>query len=134
MFELYPQIKQAHMFLAFTSGAFFAVRGLGAVLNADWQRTLIIKLLSYAIDISLLTAAFMLLTILPWSMFNNGWLLAKLGFLIVYIVLGIFALRSKSLRGRVVYYLLALSTFLYIVSIARTHHPLGILSKMTSWG
>jgi uncharacterized membrane protein SirB2 len=53
---------------------------------------------SYTIDTTLLTAAMMLLTILPWAMFGNGWLAVKLVLLVVYIVLGILALRPQRTR------------------------------------
>ena len=53
-------------------------------------------MLSYTIDTVLLTAALMLLTILPGAMFANGWLTTKLVLVVVYVVLGTFALK----RGR----------------------------------
>ena len=55
----------------------------------------------------------MLLTILPWAMFANGWLAVKVGLLVVYVVLGTFALRrARSVRARVlVFYVAALLTY-----------------------
>ena len=55
-----------------------------------------LRYLSYSIDTVLLTAALMLLTILPGAMFANGWLATKLVLLVAYVVLGSFALK----RGR----------------------------------
>jgi uncharacterized membrane protein SirB2 len=133
MFEFYPQIKQIHIFLALTSGAFFAARGAAALMQAEWHRRLAIKLVSYAIDVSLLTAAFMLLTILPWSMFGNGWLLVKVMLIVLYVLLGIYTLRlAKTIRTRVLGYLAALLVFGMIYSIARSHHPLGLARYLTS--
>lgn len=130
MLEFYPQIKQAHVMLALLSGTVFSVRGLAALMNGEWQRRLPVKLLSYAIDISLLTAALMLLTILPWTIFGNGWLLMKLILLVVYVTLGIYTLRlARSPRSRAICYVLALLVFGWMVTIARAHHPLGLLSS-----
>ena len=84
---------------------------------------------SYAIDTALLTAALMLLTILPGAMFANGWLVVKLAFLVAYVVLGVYALRrAKTRRARVLSFLGALIAFACIYATARSHDPAGFLS------
>ena len=129
MIEFYPQIKQFHIFLALLSGSLFALRGAFVLGGAHWPNALAVKWLSYAVDTALLTAAMMLLTILPGAMFANGWLWAKIGLLVAYVVLGVFALRrAKTSRGRWLAYLAALAAFLAVYSIARAHHPLGFCS------
>ena len=129
MIEFYPQIKQFHIFVALLSGSLFALRGGFALAGARWPRALPVKWLSYAIDTSLLTAAMMLLTILPWTMFANGWLLAKVCLIVVYVVLGVMAMRPHRLpRERARYYAAALIVFASIYGIARAHHPLGWLA------
>jgi uncharacterized membrane protein SirB2 len=128
MFEFYPQIKQAHIMLAMLSGMLFSIRGMAALMHAGWQQHLPVKLLSYAIDVSLMTAALMLLTLLPWSMFSNGWLLMKLFLLVVYVTLGIYTLRlARTVRVRTICYVSALLVFGWMITIARAHHPLGWL-------
>ena len=128
MIEFYPQIKQFHVFIALLSGAIFAVRGAFVLAGARWPQALPVKWLSYAVDTALLTAAPMLLTILPWAMFSNGWLLAKVMLIVVYVVLGVFALRrGRTRRTRTLCYVLALLAFASIYGVARAHHPLGIL-------
>ncbi len=68
----------------------------------------------------LLTAALML--------FTNGWLTVKLVLLIVYIVLGSFALkRAKASGAKAGYFAAAVATYLFMFSIARTHDPIGVL-------
>lgn len=128
MIEFYPQIKSAHVGLAFASGALFAVRGAGVLSGWRWPMAWPLRWSSYAIDTALLTAALMLLTILPWGMFANGWLAVKVALLVLYVVLGTFALRrAPGLRSRAICYAAALATYLWVVSIARAHHPLGLL-------
>jgi uncharacterized membrane protein SirB2 len=86
---------------------------------------------SYAIDTSLLTAALMLLSILPWGLFSNGWLAVELGALVVYIALGILTLRrARTRRTRILCYVASLLAFAWMVSIARAHHPLGALRTL----
>jgi uncharacterized membrane protein SirB2 len=88
-----------------------------------------VKWFSYTVDTALLTAALMLLTILPGGVFANGWLAMKLTLVVVYIVLGVFALkRARTTRARFGFYIAALLTFFAIYSIARAHHPLGFLA------
>jgi uncharacterized membrane protein SirB2 len=133
MIEFYPQIRQFHIFVALLSGAIFAVRGAFVLAGARWPQALPVKWLSYAVDTALLTAALMLLTILPWAMFSNGWLLTKLALIVVYVVLGVFALRrGRTRRTRALCYALALLVFGAVYGIARAHHPLGVLLQLSA--
>lgn len=129
MIEFYPQIKWVHVAAVLCSGAIFLLRGLlvqagksGIAMSAP------LRYLSYCVDTILLTAALMLLTILPAAMFANGWLTAKLVLIVAYVGLGTFALkRGRTPRVRTICYLTALMTYLVMIGIARAHHPLGWL-------
>lgn len=133
MIEFYPQIKQFHILLALLSGAIFALRGAFALAGMHWPQALPVKWLSYTIDTCLLTAALMLLTILPWAMFGNGWLLTKIVLIVVYVVLGVFAMRpGRRQRTRALCYAAALLVFAGIYGIARVHHPLGWLAAVAT--
>ena len=128
MIEFYPQIKNAHVAMIMASGVLFALRGAGALAGFRWPLTWPVRFLSYSIDTTLLTAALMLLSILPWGLFGNGWLAVKIGLLFVYVVLGFMALRPVRTRQvRIALYVLALLVYGWMYSIARAHHPLGIL-------
>ena len=128
MIEFYPQIKAVHIAMVIASGLLFALRGAGVLAGHRWPMTLPIKLASYTIDTTLLTAALMLFTILPKAMFGNGWLATKVVLLVVYIAFGTLALKRARTRGsRALFYVLALATFTAIAGIARAHHPLGVL-------
>ena len=132
MIEFYPQIKYVHILLAMLSGTLFAMRGGFALAGMRWPQALPVKWLSYTIDTCLLTAALMLLTILPWAMFANGWLLVKIVLIVAYVVLGVMAMRpQRNRRSRAIYYVLALLTFVAIYVTARTHNPLGALAWIT---
>ncbi|GAB2623683.1 SirB2 family protein [Novilysobacter erysipheiresistens] len=128
MIEFYPQIKMIHIALALLSGGLFAVRGAGVLAGMRWPHWLPVRWTSYAIDTSLLTAALMLLTVLPGAVFANGWLTAKLVLLVVYVVLGVFAIkRARTRTAKAICYIAALATFGMVYTIARAHHPLGWL-------
>jgi uncharacterized membrane protein SirB2 len=128
MIEFYPQIKAFHIFVALLSGSLFALRGGFALAGARWPHAAPLRWTSYAIDTALLTAALMLLTILPGAMFANGWLYVKLAFLVAYVVLGVLALRrAKTQRGRVLAFAAALLAYVCIYATARSHDPQGFL-------
>lgn len=128
MIEFYAQIRWVHILAVSLSGSLFALRGLGVLMGMRWPQGAAVRYLSYGIDTVLLTAALMLVTILPGAMFANGWLALKLALVVVYVVLGVFALRRGRTRGqRTLAYVLALVTFIAIIGIARMHHPLGWL-------
>ena len=129
VFEFYPQIKWVHIACVLASGLLFSLRGLLVQLGhagaAQWEP---VRWLSYAIDTSLLTAALMLVSILPGALFANGWLTTKLVLLVVYVVLATLALkRARTRRARLAFFIAALACYVYMLGVARMHHPLGWL-------
>jgi uncharacterized membrane protein SirB2 len=132
MIEFYAEIKWAHIFAVIASGSLFALRGAGVLAGGRWPMWAPLRHLTYTIDTVLLTAALMLVTILHQYPFVQAWLTVKVLLLVVYIVLGTFALkRARTRTIRAVFYVAALAVFLFIASVARAHHPLGILEAMT---
>jgi len=131
MIEFYPQIKAAHVLLILLSGGLFAVRG-GLLLSGQrWAMHAALRYLSYSIDSALLTAAMMLLVVLKLNPFTTPWLATKLSLLVVYVVLGSFALkRASTRRGRWLAFVAALLCFATMYGIARAHHPLGWLMRL----
>lgn len=126
MMVFYPQIKLLHLWLVGLSGGLFAVRGLCALVGMRWPRWTWVRWTSVVIDSLLLTAAAMLVTMLPTGFFANGWLTVKLGLIVVYILLGFAALRPAQPKWRAwLLYLTALASFVWVIGIARMHHPLG---------
>ena len=96
-----------------------------------WALAPISRYLSYAIDTALLTAAFMLLTILPAAAFSNGWLITKLALLPAYIGLGWLALRGTGNR-RLCYFAGALLAYVCMFAIAHAHNPLAPINLFLS--
>ena len=130
----YPQIKWVHIAAVSASGSLFALRGaLVQAGRTHWAMAAPVRYLSYTVDTLLLTAALMLLTILPGAMFANGWLTTKLVLVVAYVVFGTFALRrGRTPRMRAACYLAALLVFATIVGIALAHHPLGWLLRWSA--
>jgi uncharacterized membrane protein SirB2 len=127
MIEFYPEIKLVHVGAVIASGSLFALRGTMMLARSPQANHAALRYLSYAIDTTLLTAALMLVTILHQYPFVQAWLTVKVLLLIVYIVLGSFALkRARTRRAQVTCFFAALVVYLFIASVARAHNPFGI--------
>ena len=110
------------------SGCLLFLRGLAGYLGARWTMAWPLRWASYTIDTVLITAALMLVVIVHQYPFVHAWLTVKVLMLAVYIVLGSLALkRGSTRRVRVVCFVLAIIVYLFIISVARTHDPLGVL-------
>ena len=130
MSEFYAQIRWVHIAAVICSGSLFLLRGAGVLAGMRWPMWAPLRYLTYTVDTVLLTAALMLATVLHQYPFVHAWLTTKVALLVVYVVLGTFALkRGRTPRVRALCYGAALLVFLFIVSVARAHHPLGILAR-----
>jgi len=133
MGEFYLQIKWVHIAAVIASGALFALRGIAVQFGASWAMASPLRYLSYTIDTVLLTAAMMLVSIVHQYPFVQGWLTVKVCLLVVYVVLGTFALkRGRTPRTRLVCFFAALAVYGFIASVAVEHHPLGVLLPLMS--
>ena len=125
--EFYLPIKYVHIVTVLFSGALFFLRGLLLLNGKSWSMAAPLRFLSYSIDTVLLTAALMLATMLTSGVFANGWLTVKLVLLVVYVVLGSFALkRGNTLKMRWICFIAAVCVYAFMLSVARMHQPLGI--------
>lgn len=87
------------------------------------------KRLPHVVDTVLLGSAIGMLMewqIWPWQM---GWIMAKITALILYIVLGMIALRfGRTRTQRTIAGALALTSACYIVTVALTKNPMGFFA------
>ncbi len=85
--------------------------------------------LSYVIDTTLLAAAVLLAVIIHQYPFVQAWLTVKVLLLVVYIVLGVYALRrARTRRARGGCLLAAILVYGFMISVAITHNPRGVFS------
>jgi Uncharacterized protein conserved in bacteria len=131
MLDFYPQIKLIHIAAVLLSGGLFFLRGLALHLGGRWPMAAPVRYSSYAIDTVLLVAALILAAMLHQYPFVHGWLTMKVVLLVVYIVLGSFALkRGRTRTIRVLCWLAALAVYAFIITVARAHHPAGIFLRL----
>ncbi len=129
MIEFYLPIKNVHIAAVLLSGSLFFLRGLLLLNGRAWAMSAPVRYLSYSVDTVLLTAALMLATMLPSGVFANGWLSVKLLLLVLYVALGSYALkRGRTPKIRRICFVAALLVYAFMLTVARTHQPIGWFS------
>ncbi len=127
----YLQILWLHVGCVIASGSLFFTRGCMMLAGLPAANHVALRRVSVAVDSLLLAAAIALTTIIHQYPFVQAWLTVKVVLLAVYIVLGIFALRrgrTRAIRGAC--FATAIGVFLFIVSVALTHAPLGVFARL----
>ncbi len=120
-------IRQAHLALVVLSGALFALRGLGVLAGAHWPLCKSLRVGSVVVDTLLLTAGVSLWLLLQLNPMREHWLGAKLVLLVLYVVLGSWALKRAPTRAaRAVFFMAALTVFATMFSIGWARHPMGL--------
>jgi len=124
-FEL---LKMLHIGCAFLSIAGFSLRGYWMITGNRLLRSRGSRIAPHVLDTVLLASAVGMLVIWHVNPLSLGWLSAKLLALLLYIVLGMVAFRFGKTRSvRITAFVLALLMVAYIVSVAYTKSPLGLL-------
>ena len=128
----YAALKLVHQGAVVLSIAGFFVRGAAGLAGARWVRGRLARTLPHVVDTVLLVSALALAWMLRLTPGSAPWLLAKILGLIVYVGLGIVALRpGRPPAVRATAWLAALATEAWIVSVAVTKTPLGFLSALS---
>jgi uncharacterized membrane protein SirB2 len=130
MIEYYGEIKLLHIACVLLSGSLFALRGLLTLKGISFANHRGLARLSYVIDTTLLAAAIMLTIIIHQYPFIQPWLTVKVLLLVVYIALGVFALRrGKTRLSKAGFFAAALCVYAFIISVAVTHNPRVCFSR-----
>ena len=118
-------LKMIHVTTAAVSYALFFVRGIWMIngsprLNERW-----VRIVPHVNDTLLLAAAIWMTILLRQYPGTHAWLTAKVVGVLVYIGLGMVALkRGRTKRARIAAWLAAQAVFFYIVAVALTRNPL----------
>lgn len=128
----YIALKMVHISAVTVSFCGFVARGVGVLRGASWVKHRATRRVADSVDTVLLLSAIGMLAVIqvwPWEL---PWLRAKIVGLVVYIALGIVALRPARLGGRarlmqvrLLCWVGAVLVFGYIVSVALTKSPWG---------
>lgn len=119
-------MKTIHVTSAALSFAGFFTRGVWMLRDSPLLKQRWVKIAPQVVDTVLLASAIALAVQLHLSPLEQPWLMAKIIALVVYIGVGLVALRfgrTKSIRTAA--WLLGMLIFTYIVSVAVTRSVLG---------
>lgn len=123
---MYTAIKHIHLLSVLLSLSLFALRGVWMLLDSHWLQKRWIQRTTYVIDTCLLASALTLCVLIQQYPFVDHWLTAKVLALMLYIFLGVIALkRGKTKPQRSLALLAALGCVAYIIGTALSHHPLS---------
>ncbi len=122
---MYDTVKQIHLVAVVLTFVLFFIRGLWMLLESDMLKRRWVRTLPHCIDTTLLLAAIVLVIMSHQYPGQQTWLTAKIIALLVYISLGMVALKyGRTRRIRFAAWLGGQLTFLYIVLVALSKNPL----------
>ena len=124
-------IKSLHIITGVVTISGFILRGYWMMAQSDKLQLKFTRIAPHVIDTLFLLSGVALVWMLHLNIFSESWLLAKFAGLIVYIVLGTFALkRGATPQIRVIAFVGALAVFAYIVGVALAKSPASWLKLM----
>ncbi|MEK6736755.1 MAG: SirB2 family protein [Pseudomonadota bacterium] len=120
----YAVLKMIHITSIIVSYLFFFLRGVWLIQDSQNLRQRWVKILPHVVDTILLTSAIALAIIIQQNPLSDSWLTAKVIGLLLYIGLGMIAMRfGKTRRIRIIAWIAAQCVFSYIVLVALTKNP-----------
>ena len=123
----YASIKLLHQSAVALSGLGFLVRGSASFRGSTWTEGRLARTLPHVVDTILLVSGVTLAAMLHFNLANTPWLLSKILGLLLYIALGVVALRPRiELKIRRFAWALALVVLAWIASVAVLKNPCGI--------
>lgn len=120
----YTLLKLIHVSSVILSYLLFLTRGIWMIRASAQLQQRWVKIMPHVIDTVLLVSAIMLAVLIQQNPLVNFWLTAKIVGLLVYIGLGMVALRFGKTRAvKISAWIMAQITFIYIVLVALTKNP-----------
>ncbi len=120
----YAALKIIHVVSAIFSYLLFTLRGVWMMQDSPILQRRWVKILPHVIDTVLLASAIALVTMIQQYSGMNTWLSAKIGGILLYIILGMMALRfGKTRKIKTIAWITAQIVFFYIVLVALTKNP-----------
>lgn len=121
---MYIGIKHLHITTVYITIALFTLRGAWMMFSPGMLQQRWVRIVPHVNDTVLLLSAIVLVVMSRQYPFVQGWLTAKVIGLVVYIGLGVVALRAGKSKGvRIAAFFAALLTIAYVYSVARAHNP-----------
>lgn len=125
----YLLLKHLHVSCVVVSGAGFLLRGLWMIRTSPLLGVRWVRVAPHVVDTLLLGSAIGLVVLTGQYPLVVDWVTAKIAGLLAYIGMGMVALRhGRTRRLRIAFWIAALLTFGYIVSVALTRDSRGFVA------
>ncbi|UJP05090.1 MAG: SirB2 family protein [Nitrosomonas sp.] len=126
----YALLKTIHVGSVALSLLLFFIRGVWLIRDSVNLRKRWVRILPHVNDTILLVSAIWLAITIQQNPIEHSWLTAKVSGLLIYIGLGMVAMRFGKTRSiRIAAWCAALCVFAYIVLVALTKNPIPGLSS-----
>ena len=120
----YALLKMIHVGSVIVSYLLFILRGIWMMQDSENLRQRWVRILPHVVDTILLTSAIALAMIIQQNPLSDSWLTAKVIGLLLYICLGMVAMRfGKTRQTKMIAWVAAQCVFIYIVLVALTKSP-----------
>lgn len=120
----YAALKMIHVASVILSYLLFTLRGAWMIQGSSALQRRWVKIVPHVVDTVLLTSAIALVMTIQQDPLNNSWLSAKVAGLLLYIGLGMVALKhGKTRKVKITAWIAAQGVFFYIVLVALTKNP-----------
>lgn len=120
----YATLKMIHVTSVAISYLLFSLRSIWMMQGSNALQQRWVKITPHVVDTVLLASAIALAVMIHQDPINNSWLSAKIAGLLLYIGLGMMALKyGKTRKARIYAWIAAQVVFLYIVLVALTKSP-----------
>ena len=125
----YLLLKHVHVTCVVLSYLGFVARGIWMIRESPLLEARWVRVVPHVVDTLLLASAIALALLSHQYPLAQPWLTVKVGGLVIYIVLGVYALRRGRTRGiRISAWIAAQAVFFYIIGVALTRSALPLAS------
>lgn len=128
---MYSFLLTTHAACALLTISGFILRGYWMLQGSPLLRHPVTRVAPHVVDALFLASGIALIVEIRLAVLQNGWLLAKFAGLLLYIALGMIALRfGRSRETRMTAFIAAIAVFAYIVGAALSKSPASWLAYL----
>ncbi len=126
---MYLFLKTLHVSCVLATIAGFVLRGYWTLSGSTMLRYRVVRIAPHVIDTLLLASGIALIVELHFGVMRESWLPAKIAGIVVYILLGLVAIRlGRTQRAQALAYVAAIAVFAYVAGNAVAKSPASWLA------
>ncbi|HWV16084.1 MAG TPA: SirB2 family protein [Cellvibrio sp.] len=127
---MYAILKHSHLLIIVIAFVAFFARGILMMRGSPAANAKAFKIVPHILYTLLIATGVGLALTLHFSPMQQPWLMAKIIALVLYVVLGVLTFKHPKLAVRKLFWLLSLTVFAYMASVATSKNPLGFFAHL----